>query len=1630
MRINARLLFLTVVILSGPGISQAQVSTGTPPLGSFDGGPDIVNVGNLNVHLTFPVRHKAGRGTNFDYDLTYDSSIWYPASGAWKLVSSPSLPGWAGLAQAGEAYIGYGLQYSSGQCTPNGSTFYWYYVWSYSGFFYYDTIGVRHNFPGGFGYIQNNSGGSCGPAPGYQPNSNQQANLATDGSGYTLYLTPVPNGNPVYPYLIDKSGANLKPPVISNPTQYWGSSASTDRNGNQITSSNGSYTDTLGQNPLNIVGTAPSNTNLSYTAPSGGTATFVVSYKSYTVKTNFGCGGIAEYGPTSNSLVDRITLPDGSYYQFGYETTYQDSHSPHYVTGRIASVQLPTGGTISYQYATGGTGVNGISCSDGAATTLVRTTNPGGPWTYVRTQISGNHWQTKVTTPPDPTVGDDTVIDFQKDNATPPAGDQNTNNFYETQRLTYQGSSSSGTLLQTATTCYNGNTSSCATTSVSSPISQRNVTTQFGSSGLQALQILKYNGYGLLTEEDDYDYASGTPTTVLRQTLTGYASLGNGIVSMPASVTVKDGGGTIKAQTTYTYDQGSVSTSSGTPQHVSVSGSRGNATTISSFVAGSTSLSKTFTYWDTGMVNVATDVNSATTTYSYAGTSCGNAFPTSVSEPLGLSKSFTWNCAGGVLTQVADENSQNTTTSYTDQYFWRPASVTDPTSAVTNYSYPTSAPYNWTESYMNFSSSTVDVLTTVDGLGRAILQQKRQGPGSNYFDTIETDYDSFGRVAKVSLPFSTTAGATNPSAVGTSTQYDPLNRPTQVQATYSGGASTTYGYPQNDVSISTGPPPTGENSKQRQLEYNGLGQLTSVCEITSTLPGNGNCGQNAAANGYLTKYTYTPLGQITGVTQNAQPGGSAQTRTYVYDLLGRLTSETNPESGTKNYVYDSDSSMCGNGASTSNGNLVKTTDAAGNCVMFYYDGLHRLTDVGNSNQAANGCLRFRYDNSSGYPGSTKPPGLVNTMGRLIEAATDACGTSDPILTDEWFSYTTRGEASDIYEKTPNSGSYYHVTESYAANGSVSQLSGLPGLPTITYGVDPEGRNSTASASSGQNPLTGTNYNVAGLPTQVSLGSGDSDAYAYDPNTFRMTQYQFNVNGQSESGTLTWNAIGTLAKLVISDPFNSSDNQTCNYSHDDLVRLVSANCGSIWTQNFSYDPFGNITASGSGAFAATYTTATNHMNQIGGQTPSYDGNGNVTNDFLHTYAWNVYGHPTTIDGIGVTYDAQGRMVEEYKSGSYTQIVYSPTGQKLAFMNGQTLSKAYVPLPAGALAVYGSSGLSNYHHMDWLGNFRLGTSPSRTVLYDIAYGPFGDAYIQTGGIAAFTGPTSDTNANLYDFPSREYGIQGRWPSPDPAGIAAVDPSNPQSWNRYAYVLNNPLTSTDPLGLMCYPADFAMTSYNNMNCSEIPTCPPYADCGGDGGGGGNSGNDFPPVPLGYVGTYFSASYNGPPLFGPAMSAFIANYNTMQAYGNSNYNDPTNPVIALVQAMNEACTPGTKTNSCSYPGYGYRGGGELGLGLIMYGNGFIYGTDPEPQIYTNLAKYLSTHNPQLGTSGSPLSVLANFGISVTGPTVNLNIPSQLGCISNTQNVLTQWGKTLKNSATPPPALNFFGCYASPFGS
>jgi RHS repeat-associated protein len=1276
-------LFLICIFLIGSA-APAQVLPGAPPYSSISGGPvDSVNLANLNVHYDFTVLHKSGRGMPFNMDATYDTSIWYPlySGGSWY---------WQGVKTAGwtESSLALGSLYGDVQLISG--------VYYYCDFIYYDGFGTGHPFPG----PANPAGYPC---PANSNSTSPQKSAAVDGSGYILTLSNF-SGASLTAQLNSREGNYIVPPVGTQT----GSGHVVDRNGNTVSfnATTNVYTDTLGL-PAITVGSGTNATTYSYTSPAGTSATVTMAVKSYTIQTKFACSGIAEYGPQTGTLMDRITLPDGSYYQFTYEATPGVSGA---VTGRLASIKLPTEGTISYTYT-------GINCGDGSAAGMNRTT-PDGTWTYHRTLGSGNSMATLVTDP----QGNQTIIQFQ--------------GIYETQRDVYSGSAPSfssvpisqsalqtSNLLQETRTCYNGSASPCTGTAVSLPITQKNVIVQLGANGRQSQKVYSYptDGSGVLLEEDDYDYGSGARGSLLKKTVYAYdASLG-AIKSFPATVTVCapggtasacGGSGTVVAQTTNKYDENAMTPTSGTPQWTSVgSNPRGNLTTVTSLSQGTATLKKTLSYYDTGNVNTATDVNGAVTTYNYSPSgSCGNSFVTSVNEPLGLTKSMTWNCTGGVQTSLTDVNGKTTTTAYTDSQIWRPASITDPTNSVLNYSYQSETSAELTLTF-NSGNSTVDIVQSLDGLGRSSLQQTRQAPGSANFDSKENDYDSLGRIRRTTLPYAGTLGQTNSSAAARATVYDALGRVLSV--TDAGSASTSYTYVQNDVLVVLGPAPSGENTKQRQLEYDGLGRLTSVCEITSS-SGSGACGQSVSKTGFWTKYAYDSLGNLVGVTQNAQAASaSQQTRSYAYDGLNRLTSETNPESATTKYTYDTDAT-CG----IYSGDKVKRIDAVGNTTCYSYDALHRNTSITYSGPYAGNTPNkyFAFDTAT-IATTPSPTAMVNAAGRLAEAYTATCQTCAK-LSDVGFSYSVRGEVSDIYQATSHSSGYYHLNEVYWANGVPSQLSGNLGVPTLNYGVDGEGRSNSASTSS-LTLVSGTTYNVMGQPTQLNLGTGDSDTYGYDSNTSRMTQYKFNVDSQAVIGNLTWNANATLQKLAITDPFNASDNQTCTYGYDDVTRIANIGCvppgsttASAWQQSFSYDAFGNISKSGSMSFQPTYTDLSGHTNNeftsVPGCTVSYDANGNVLNDCTHSYTWDAEGHPITTDGINLTYDALQRMVEQNRSGAYTQLVYGPTGEKFALMTAQTVQKAYVSLPGKLTAVYTTAGFSYYRHKDWLGSSRFAST----------------------------------------------------------------------------------------------------------------------------------------------------------------------------------------------------------------------------------------------------------------------------------------------------------------------------------
>src|SRR5579885_153522 len=107
---------------------------------------------------------------------------------------------------------------------------------------------------------------------------------------------------------------------------------------------------------------------------------------------------------------------------------------------------------------------------------------------------------------------------------------------------------------------------------------------------------------------------------------------------------------------------------------------------------------------------------------------------------------------------------------------------------------------------------------------------------------------------------------------------------------------------------------------------------------------------------------------------------------------------------------------------------------------------------------------------------------------------------------------------------------------------------------------------------------------------------------------------------------------------------------------------------------------------------------------------------------------------------------------------------------------------------------------FQHQAWLGSERIETSASGGVANRVGELVFGDHSNLGRGLDdyQFAGMDTDLETDSHHAQYRQYdSIAGRWMSPDPYD-GSYDPSNPQSFNRYSYALNDPLSMTDPSGM----------------------------------------------------------------------------------------------------------------------------------------------------------------------------------------------------------------------------------------
>jgi RHS repeat-associated protein len=376
------------------------------------------------------------------------------------------------------------------------------------------------------------------------------------------------------------------------------------------------------------------------------------------------------------------------------------------------------------------------------------------------------------------------------------------------------------------------------------------------------------------------------------------------------------------------------------------------------------------------------------------------------------------------------------------------------------------------------------------------------------------------------------------------------------------------------------------------------------------------------------------------------------------------------------------------------------------------------------------------------------------------------------------------------------------------DGSPASLT-YPSGRTITYGVDSLGRPQSAVDSANSiNYAQSATYAAHGALASVLNGKTSSFGgitYSLGYNNRLLPQ---SISGTSSNGTalsLSYSYFYNGSTNVITN--NRDNGRTVTYGYDSLNRWNSASSqatsgADCWGQSVpstGYDRYGNLlTINVSKCSAPALSISVNGNNQITNSGFTYDASGDETGDGLYSYTWDAESRLTSAAGVTYSYDGDGQRV---KKSSGTLYWRGASGSVVAETDtsGNTLNE-YIFFGA-RIARRDSSGNVYYYFGNHLGSAAI-TNATGALCYDADFYPIGGELDFTNTCSQsykFAGMERDSETGEYHTQYRQYASNlGRWLTPDPSGMAAVSLANPQTWNMYAYVTNNPITLTDALGL----------------------------------------------------------------------------------------------------------------------------------------------------------------------------------------------------------------------------------------
>ncbi|MEO6176386.1 MAG: polymorphic toxin type 50 domain-containing protein [Flavobacterium circumlabens] len=736
-----------------------------------------------------------------------------------------------------------------------------------------------------------------------------------------------------------------------------------------------------------------------------------------------------------------------------------------------------------------------------------------------------------------------------------------------------------------------------------------------------------------------------------------------------------------------------------------------------------------------------------TTTYTY---DFSHRFLIKIRGMENLDSTFDYNFYSGTLN--FETNHYALKTSYNYDAWFKKIKTTDYLGNSNNYSYTVSGPESIITTEGDNGSASKDVY---DDLGRKIKSGVKNITG--VYSYVSNLYDIYDRKVQSSEPYLSEAEDYN----GTSfDQYGRISRITSFT-----GNNINFSYSGLNTTIT-------ENGKTKTTTKNALGQIVSLTEspggtITYTYFANGNL-KSSNLDGAITTIEQDGWGHKTKLTDS-----SAGVYTYEYNNFGEITKETTPN-GTTTYLLNNIGQILQktiSGLHTSS----KTT--------YSYSAFHKLLIQSKFENLIEGTIT---NNVYTYDGSRR-------MIQITETTPFASfGKS--------YTYDTYGRLSKETSTATISGltSAKAIRNSYK-NGALWQVLDDSNSSVLWQTNTVNAKGQLLTAQCGPTTLTNT-FDYYGFPTKI----------------------KYDKTAAPSTNLMTLNTVFDVVKGNLASRSNSAFSWSESFKYDTLDRLTEYTNTAGVQETQTYDDKGKITANTLGTYNYSNTGKPyqNTSITVTPQALSYYTGRPTLNISYNTFKSPVEIEEAGVDKVSFTYnDNNQRSTMYYGSLQDDKLLrpyrkhYSSDGTMEIKENRAAGTFEFITYIGGdgydAPMVLKSDGTNQnflYLQRDYQGSIVGITDASGTLLEKRIFDAWGNiAKVQNGSGATliglvlldrgYTGHEHLQSVGIINMNGRIYDPKlHRFLQPD-NNIQEL--YNVQNYNRYGYVLNNPLRYTDPTG-----------------------------------------------------------------------------------------------------------------------------------------------------------------------------------------------------------------------------------------